>query len=521
MNEVALIDTHFTTQDLSFLIPGIVLIAAGSICAVYGKSKPALLLIIGGGFTLRLWMAFADPFVHIWDEQYHALVARNMQFGFFHPVLVHDPVLPTDPTNWTHTETWLHKPPFFLWLMGISAKIFGASYWSIRIPSVLLSTGMIYCAFVCGKFLKNESTGLIAAILVASSSHLINIVSGFLNTDQNDVIFIALLFFNVTAWIKYLETQKVIWLAATIILSAAAVLTKWLPGLFIYGVWGAHFLLSNDRTLRKFIVICSSFVSSAMIAFSWYAYAAIKWPEQWKATSSVYTQHIKSHLGHPGTSLYHFEECLENNGWIMVFTAFAGAILLIRKSDKRALVIAFIVAIITVFFFYTFVPTKMPLFTVIVTPLLLIFSASAINSAAEILLSKQNNRFSMAGIAILLAIGSFLNINMGRLEHYHTSRDVKEIYRKTRLNNSDIFKSIAGVYPENTVIFNAGTWNSVALMFYTGYTAYDKIPDAYMIESAKKQKRTIVVFTQDSLPDYIANDSEIIIRNDNLIRNEY
>jgi 4-amino-4-deoxy-L-arabinose transferase-like glycosyltransferase len=521
LNEVALIDTHFTTQDLSFLIPGIVLIAAGSICAVYGKSKPALLLIIGGGFTLRLWMAFADPFVHIWDEQYHALVARNMQFGFFHPVLVHDPVVPTDPTNWTHTETWLHKPPFFLWLMGISAKIFGASYWSIRIPSVLLSTGMIYCAFVCGKILKNESTGLIAAILVASSSHLINIVSGFLNTDQNDVIFIALLFFNVTAWLKYIETQKVIWLAATIILSAAAVLTKWLPGLFIYGVWGAHFLLSNDRTLRKFIVICSSFVSSAVIAFSWYAYAAIKWPAQWAYTSSHYNEHFKNNFGHPGSSVFHLEQWLDNNGWLLTVAALVGMIVLIRKPESRVIAISFLIGVTTVFVFYTLVPAKMPLFTVIVTPLLLLFSAASINSTAVTLLAKHTGKLLVSLLAILLAVGSFLNINMGRLEHYHTSRDVKEIYRKTRLNNSEIFKSIAGVYPENTVIFNAGTWNSVALMFYTGYTAYDKIPDAYMIESAKKQKRTIVVFTQDSLPDYIANDSEIIIRNDNLIRNEY
>ncbi len=521
MNEVALIDTHFTAQDLGFLIPGIVLIAAGSICAVYGKSKPALLLIIGGGFTLRLWMAFVDPFVHIWDEQYHALVAKNLQYGFFHPVLVHDPVIPTDPTNWTHTETWLHKPPFFLWLMGISAKIFGASYWSIRIPSVLLSTGMIYCAFVCGKFLKNKSTGLIAALLVASSSHLINIVSGFLNTDQNDVIFIALLFLNVTAWIKYIENQKFIWLVTTVLLSAAAVLTKWLPGFFIYGIWGVYFLFDKERTLKKFFVICSSFISSAAIAFCWYAYAAIKWPEQWKATSTVYTQHIKSHLGHPGTSLYHFEEFLDNNGWIIVLTAFAGVVLLLRKSDKRALVVAFKIATITVFFFYTLVPTKMPLFTVIVTPLLLIFSASAINSAAEILLLKLNNRISLAAIAILLAIGSFLNINMGRLEHYHTSRDVKEIYRKTRMNNSKIFKSIAGLYPERTIIFNAGVWNSVPLMFYTDYTAYDNLPDLTMIENAKKQKRLIVVFAQDSLPDYILNDSTIILRHDELIRNEY
>jgi len=521
LKEVALIDTHFTAQDLGFLIPGIILIVAGSITAIYSKSKLSLILVIAGGFTLRLWMAFADPFIHIWDEQYHALVAKNLQYDFFHPVLVHDPVVPTDPTNWTHTETWLHKPPFFLWLMGISAKVFGASYWSIRIPSVFLSTGMIYCAFVCGKFLRNESTGLIAAILVASSSHLINIVSGFLNTDQNDAIFIALLFFNVTAWIKYTETQKIGWSAFTILLSALAVLTKWLPGFFIYGIWGAYFLFNNERTLKKFTVICSSLISSAAIAFCWYAYAATKWPAQWAYTSSHYSEHFNNDFGHPGSSIFHLEQWLDNNGWILTIAALIGMVLLIRKQESRAIAISFLVGVTTVFIFYTLVPAKMPLFTVIVTPLLLLFSAAAINSAMEMLIAKYNNRVSLASIAILLAIGSFLNINMGRLEHYHTDREEKDVYRKTRINNSAIFKSIAGVYPERTVLFNAGVWNSVSLMFYTGYTAYDKIPDAYMIESAKKQKRTIVIFVQDSLPDYIAKDTTIVLRHDKLIRNEY
>jgi hypothetical protein len=380
---------------------------------------------------------------------------------------------------------------------------------------------MIYCAFVCGKFLKNESTGLIAAILVASSSHLINIVSGFLNTDQNDVIFIALLFFNLTVWIKYIENQKFIWLATTVILSAAAVLTKWLPGFFVYGIWGIHFLFNKERTLKNFLVICASLVSSAAIAFCWYAYAATKWPAQWAYTSSHYSEHFKNDFGHPGGSFFHLEQWLDNNGWIITVAALIGMVLLIRKPESRTIAISFLAGVTAVFVFYTLVPAKMPLFTVIVTPMLLLFSATAINSVEETLISKQKNGLYMKLVATLLVFGSFMNINVGRLEHFHTDREVKDVYRKTRLNNSGIFKSIAGVYPESTVIFNAGTWNSVPLMFYTGYTAYDKIPDSKMIESAKKQNRTIVVFTQDSLPDYIANDSTIILRNDNLIRNEY
>ncbi len=51
-----------------------------------GKHQLALWLLIGGGLLLRVG-PLLDPFLHTWDERYHALVAKNMMVHPFTPML--------------------------------------------------------------------------------------------------------------------------------------------------------------------------------------------------------------------------------------------------------------------------------------------------------------------------------------------------------------------------------------------------------------------------------------------------
>lgn len=90
------IDTHFTEKDVWFFATAGLLLLISIFLFSTKKHKAALLSLIAGAFVLRLWMAFIDPFLNQWDEEFHAMVARNMVDNFWHPMLYSKPLLRVD-----------------------------------------------------------------------------------------------------------------------------------------------------------------------------------------------------------------------------------------------------------------------------------------------------------------------------------------------------------------------------------------------------------------------------------------
>ena len=150
------IDTHFTEKDVWFFATAGLLLLISIFLFSTKKHKAALLSLIAGAFVFRLWMAFIDPFLNQWDEEFHAMVARNMVDNFWHPMLYSKPLLRVSIDTWVANHTWLHKPPLFLWQMALSIKLFGANYWAIRIPSVILTTALVPAIYRMGFLLKNK-----------------------------------------------------------------------------------------------------------------------------------------------------------------------------------------------------------------------------------------------------------------------------------------------------------------------------------------------------------------------------
>jgi len=64
------------------------------------QTGAALLCILLGGLLLRIGIS-ADPYLHDWDERYHALVAKNMLRHPFLPTLYETPLLSFDYKSWT------------------------------------------------------------------------------------------------------------------------------------------------------------------------------------------------------------------------------------------------------------------------------------------------------------------------------------------------------------------------------------------------------------------------------------
>lgn len=518
-----MIETHFTTNDLSFLGTGFVCVLLAIWLFHAGNKRLALISLIAGGFSFRLMMAFADPFVNIWDEQFHALVAKNLSHHMLHPTLVENPVLPTDPTYWVFTHTWIHKPPLFLWQMALSAKIFGASAWAVRLPSVLLSTLMIPAIYRMGLRISNERTGFFAALILTVSNIHVNVISGFENTDQNDAVFAAYVLFSFWAWTEYAYSNKRRWVLLIGIFAGAAVLTKWLPGLVVFGAWGIGLITSreNRKSSVHWFHLLSALFIAALVAVPWFAFAARNWPVEWNATLHLYSGHFSEVQGHPGPWYYHFLQFYSQFGLVFCLVTIGSFLLFVRRNTISLFIrVGYALSIITVFVFYSFVKARMPLFCLIIVPLLFVMIAHLTDTVLVNLDLRKRLFSKLAYVSICLLIAISL-IDIGRLEHYHTDRDPNEFYRKTRIHNKACFEAAAKHVPLNAVFFNCGSWNAVACMFYTDHTAYDELPSAEMIRAAHAQNKTIAVFDDGKLPAYILQDSSILIMKESLIRNGF
>jgi 4-amino-4-deoxy-L-arabinose transferase-like glycosyltransferase len=64
---------------------------------------------------------------------------------------------------------YLDKPPFLFWVTALSMKVFGATPFAYRLPSILFAPLAIYATYRLTKLLYNETTARIAALVLATS----------------------------------------------------------------------------------------------------------------------------------------------------------------------------------------------------------------------------------------------------------------------------------------------------------------------------------------------------------------
>ncbi|MCB0481772.1 MAG: glycosyltransferase family 39 protein [Flavobacteriales bacterium] len=209
------------------------------LCLIIYEYKPRLsiALLVLGSFFIGLFAALLDPYLNLWDEQYHALVAKNLSTNFFKPTLYQQPLLSYDYQNWIGNHIWLHKQPFFLWLMAISIKIFGNSEIAVRVPSIILHALLPLLVFKLGKNVSNAKIGMYGACLIATSYYINELVCGKFSTDHNDLAFLVFVTGSFWALTEYEMTRSKKWLVAIGLFAGISVLVKWLMGLLAIFLW--------------------------------------------------------------------------------------------------------------------------------------------------------------------------------------------------------------------------------------------------------------------------------------------
>ena len=433
-----------------------------------GRTGYILLGIIGLGLILRIFM-IQDPYLHTWDEQYHALVAKNLIDTPLHPRLYKHAIEPYDYKNWTGNATWLHKPPMALWLIATSIKCFGTHAWAVRIPSLLCSIIGIYLTFLIGRRLFNPVIGLWGAFFHSINGLMLEMTAGRVSTDHVDIVFITLT--QMSIYFILIADRKIKIHVLAGLIGGAAYLTKSFPALLIFPLWLILHYPVDRSNRRKIIENSLAFLLSfSIIAVPWNVYSHLTFPleSNWERMYSLmhFTQDIE---GHRQPWYYYLNRMRIMYGELIYIPIL---LFLVHYYKTRRKHILFILAWIFIpIISFSLSTSKMPGYILLSAPAFFLVTGWSIKALKRHYLEKKN-WYSMAIIIALVALP--IRYSVERIKPWKSQDLAKADYIE------NVLLSFAQTEAKKDLLFN--TKYPIQAMFYGSVTAYNHMPSSSRIQ---------------------------------------
>jgi 4-amino-4-deoxy-L-arabinose transferase-like glycosyltransferase len=175
---------------------------------------------------------------------------------------------------------YFEKPPLFYWLEAVSIKLFGLHEWSLRLwPAIFAVLGCL-AVYAFGASLFDRRTGLIAAIVLATSP----LYYALGRVVAVDVAFTFFLSVGLLAFLFALrrppDKQRRVFMGSFYAAIALATLTKGLLGILLPGlVIGVWMSFRNEWRNVNQMHLLSGLAIFLLIAAPWHIAVAIKNPD--------------------------------------------------------------------------------------------------------------------------------------------------------------------------------------------------------------------------------------------------
>jgi 4-amino-4-deoxy-L-arabinose transferase-like glycosyltransferase len=166
------------------------------------------------------------------------------------------------------------KPPAALWIMEISARIFGVNAWSILVPQALegvAAVGLLY-ATVRRRF--SPAAGLIAGLALAATP----VATLMFRFNNPDALLVLLLVGAAYAVTRALESTKTRWLVLAGALVGFGFITKMLQAFLVVPGFGLVYLVYAQTTVRRRIMQLLAAVTAIVVAAGWWIAAVMLTP---------------------------------------------------------------------------------------------------------------------------------------------------------------------------------------------------------------------------------------------------
>jgi Dolichyl-phosphate-mannose-protein mannosyltransferase len=435
------------------------------------SERRAAWLVFGAALLAGLGPA-CDPFVHAWDERFHALVASSSWSHPLRPVLWERPVWPVE-LGWGHQHVWMHKPPLAPWLLGLGRALSGGAELGLRLPSLLLHAAAAAACVRAGPLLWKErgaAAGRAAGALYAITFPLLAVAAGRAPTDHPDSLLLSLTALAGLCALHAASAQtaraRIGWSAGCGLLTGAAVLAKSFPGLLGLGVLAAAVALTppaacaegrrvgRAASLAAFALACAC---CAALCGPWLAWSSAAFPAESASETAYSLQHFTTVLeGHGGGPLFHLARLPVQLGWLSPL----GLAWLVWRREAPALLPALLFWIGAPYLAFAIAATKLESHTLLAAfPLCLLLGRAAAGLWEE---RRLPARALAVALLLLPAVNTF--DRQGPLRRDLASAQRAEGYRRLSLQLGPGPGLVAPVE------------DPVEAAYYTNWTALDHPP---------------------------------------------
>ncbi|WP_206919244.1 glycosyltransferase family 39 protein [Alicyclobacillus acidoterrestris] len=160
------------------------------------------------------------------------------------------------------------KPPFSLWVMDLSARIFGLNSWSILVPEALEGVACVWVLYLTVRRWFSPGAALIAGAVLATTP----VAALMFRFNNPDALLVLLLTASAYAMTRALEAGKTKWLILASCLIGLGFLTKMLAAfLVIPGFVVVYLLFAPVSVRRRLLQLVSSAIVVVVSAGWWVA----------------------------------------------------------------------------------------------------------------------------------------------------------------------------------------------------------------------------------------------------------
>ena len=158
------------------------------------------------------------------------------------------------------------KPPASLWVMEISARIFGLNSWSLLVPQALEGVATVGVLYATVRRWFGPAAGLIAGAVLAVTP----VATLMFRYDNPDALLVLLLVLSAYAITRALESGQTRWLALTGALLGFGFLTKMLQAFLVLPVFALVYLIAGPPRLGRRIWQLLVGGAAVVVAAGWW-----------------------------------------------------------------------------------------------------------------------------------------------------------------------------------------------------------------------------------------------------------
>jgi 4-amino-4-deoxy-L-arabinose transferase-like glycosyltransferase len=139
------------------------------------------------------------------------------------------------------------KPPAALWVMALSARIFGVNPWSILVPQALEGVAAVGVLYAAVRRWHGPGAGLLAGATLA----LTPVAALMFRFNNPDALLVLLLTLSAYALVRALEAARTRWLLAVAAFAGFAFLTKSLQAFLVVPAFALVYAVTAPTGLRR------------------------------------------------------------------------------------------------------------------------------------------------------------------------------------------------------------------------------------------------------------------------------